>query len=171
MKARKARLKDVAAIHELIAHYASQGLLLPRTEDEIRLHVRRFLVLEEGGRVIGCVALESYGADLAEVRSLAVDPAIRGRGLGARLLRFALATAKRRKIARVFAVTHAPDFFGRLGFVASTSAMAEALPEKVARDCRTCPKAEKCELVAVIATVIPERATLPILEAKPAPAV
>jgi len=120
---------------------------------------------------IGCVALESYGADLAEVRSLAVDPAIRGRGLGARLLRFALATAKRRKIARVFAVTHAPDFFGRLGFVASTSAMAEALPEKIARDCRTCPKAEKCELVAVIATVIPERATLPILEAKPAPAV
>lgn len=168
MKARQARLKDVAAIHALVAGYAAQGLLLPRTEDEIRRHVRRFLVLEEGGQVIGCVALESYGAYLAEVRSLAVDPAIRGRGLGARLLRFALATAKRRKIARVFAVTHAPEFFGRLGFVASTR---WALPEKIARDCRTCPKAEKCELVAVIATVIPERAVLHILEPKPAAAV
>jgi len=168
VKARRARLKDVAAIHALITHYAAQGLLLPRTEDEIRLHASRFLVLEEGGRVIGCVALESYGADLAEVRSLAVDPAIRGRGLGVRLLRFALATAKRRKIARVFAVTHAPEFFGRLGFVASSR---WALPEKIARDCRTCPKAEKCELVAMIAAVIPERAMLPILEAKPAAAV
>lgn len=168
MKARRARLKDVAAIHALVAEYATQGLLLPRTEDEIRLHVRRFLVLEEAGRVLGCVALESYGADLAEVRSLAVDPATRGRGLGERLLRFALATAKRRKIARVFAVTHAPEFFGRLGFVASTR---WALPEKIARDCRACPKAEKCELVAVVATVIPERAVLRVLEAKPAPAV
>lgn len=168
MKARRARLKDVTAIHALVAQYAAQGLLLPRTEDEIRLHIRRFLVLEETGRVVGCVALESYGADLAEVRSLAVDPAARGRGLGERLLRFALATAKRRKIARIFAVTHAPEFFGRLGFVASTR---WALPEKIARDCRTCPKAAKCELVAVIATVIPERAVLHILEPKPAPAV
>ena len=168
MKARKARLKDVTAIHALIAHYAAQGLLLPRTEDEIRLHVQRFLVLEENGQVIGCVALESYGPDLAEVRSLAVDPTTRGRGLGMRLLKFALATAKRRKITRVFAVTHTPEFFGRLGFVASTR---WALPEKIARDCRACPKAEKCELVAVIATVIPERAVLRVLEAKPAPAV
>lgn len=168
MKARKARRNDVAAIHALIAHYASQGMLLPRTEEEIRQHVRRFLVLEEAGRVIGCVALESYGASLAEVRSLAVDPSARGRGLGARLLRFALAAAKRRKIARVFAVTHVPEFFGRLGFVASTR---WALPEKIARDCRTCPKAKQCELVAVIATLIPERAVLPILEPKPAAAV
>jgi N-acetylglutamate synthase-like GNAT family acetyltransferase len=168
MKARRARLADVGAIHTLISHYASQGLLLPRAEDEIRRHAGHFLVLEEGGKVIGCVALESYGADLAEVRSLAVDPATCGRGLGERLLRYVLATAKRRKIARVFAVTHAPGFFGGQGFVASTR---WALPEKIARDCRTCPKAQNCELVAVIATVMPERVALPILEAKPAPAV
>ena len=169
MRARRARPQDVAGIHRLVAHYVAEGLLLPRSEEEIRAHVARFLVLIEQEKLLGCVALEPYGAELAEIRSLAVDPEIRGRGLGTRLLRAALAAARRRKIARVFAVTHTPEFFGRQGFATSTR---WAIPEKLARDCCTCPKAPTCELVAVIATVCPERVTLPVLTAaaKPAPA-
>ncbi len=168
MRARRARPEDAAAIHRLVAYYAAEGLLLPRREEEIREHIGRFLVLAENGRVLGCVALEPYGADLAEVRSLAVDPELRGQGIGARLLRFALAVARRRKIARVFAVTHAPEIFARQGFQTSTR---WALPQKIERDCRTCPKAAHCQLIAVIATVIPERVTLPVLAvaAKPVP--
>jgi len=169
VRARRAILGNSAAVHQLVAHYAAQGLLLPRTEAEIRAHIGRFLVLIEGEQLLGCVALEPYGQDLAEIRSLAVAPGIRGRGLGTRLLKAALAAARRHKIARVFAVTHTPEFFGRQGFATSTR---WALPEKLARDCRTCPKASHCELVAVIATVCPERVTLPVLAAaaKPAPA-
>jgi len=169
MRTRKARIGDVAAIHRLIAHYAGQGLLLPRSEADVRVHFRRFLVLEDERRVIGCVALEPYSAELAEIRSLAVDPEIRGRGLGARLVKAALDEARRRRIARVFAVTHAPEFFGRQGFTLSTR---WALPEKIARDCRTCPKASTCELVAVVVAVWPERVALPVLTpaAKPASA-
>ena len=166
MRGRKARPADVATIHRLVAHYAAQGLLLPRTPEEILAHIERFLVLEEKtplgkNRILGCVALESYGSDLAEIRSLAVNPWIRGRGVGARLLRYVLAVAKRRRIARVFAVTHAPSFFGRQGFIATTRG---ALPEKIARDCRTCPKQRHCELVAVVATVCPERAALAVIQ-------
>lgn len=170
MRARRARPDDVAGVHGLVAHYAAEGLLLPRSEDEIRAHIGRFLVLTEGSELLGCVALEPYGTDLAEIRSLAVAPEVRDRGLGTRLLRLALAAARRRSIARVFAVTHAPDFFGRQGFATSTR---WAVPEKLARDCRTCPKASHCDLVAVIATVCPERVALPVLAAaaKPAPAV
>ncbi len=191
MRARRASPDDVAGVHRLVAHYAAEGLLLPRSEDEIRAHIGRFLVLTERSELLGCVALEPYGTDLAEIRSLAVAPGIRGRGLGTRLLRVALAAARRRRIARVFAVTHAPvalaaarrrriarvfavthapEFFGRHGFATSTR---WAVPEKLARDCRTCPKASHCDLVAVIATVCPERVALPVLAAaaKPAPAV
>ena len=166
MKGRRARPSDTGTIHRLISHYAAQGLLLPRAEEEVRAHIERFLVLEEKtaagkSRLLGCVALESYGSDLAEIRSLAVNPGIRGRGVGARLVRYALAAARRRRIARVFAVTHAPEFFGRQGFIATTR---RALPEKIARDCRGCPKEPRCELVAVIATVCPERASLAVLQ-------
>jgi amino-acid N-acetyltransferase len=173
VRTRRARPEDAADVHRLITHYAAQGLLLPRAKEEICAHIARFLVLTEkqngAENLLGCVALEPYGADLAEIRSLAVDPETRGRGLGTQLLEAALAAARRRKIARVFAVTHAPEFFARQGFAISSR---RALPEKLARDCRGCPRAKHCELVAVIATVCSERAALPLLSdaAEPAPA-
>jgi N-acetylglutamate synthase-like GNAT family acetyltransferase len=160
LRARRARSADAAAIHALIASYAAQGILLPRTENNVREHLATFLVLEEKSKIAGCVSLENYGADLAEIRSLAISPEIQGRGLGGRLVEFALAEARRKNIARVFAVTHAPGFFLRQGFAASSR---RAVPEKIERDCRICPKARNCRLTAVIATVIPERVALPIL--------
>lgn len=161
MKARKARPSDAEAIYDLIATYAEEGILLPRTKENVQDHLSTFLILEEHSKLIGCVSLENYGSDLAEVRSLALSPQIRGRGLGGKLVEFALAEARRKKIARVFAVTHAPDFFVRHGFAASSR---HAVPEKIERDCRTCPKAKRCHLTAVIATVIPERIALPVLD-------
>jgi N-acetylglutamate synthase-like GNAT family acetyltransferase len=152
---------DAAAIHELIASYTSEGILLPRTEENVREHVSTFLVLEERAKIIGCVSLENYGTDLAEIRSLAVSPEIRGLGLGGRLVEFALEEARRKKIARVFAVTHAPGFFMHHGFAASSRS---AVPEKIERDCRTCPKVRHCHLMTVIATVIAERVALPVLD-------
>jgi len=166
MRARTARLGDAAAVHRVIAHYAGEGLLLPRTEAEIRDHIGRFLVLvEKNGkedRVLGCVALEPYGRDLAEIRSLAVAPEARGQGrnVGDRLMKAMMDTARRRKIARLFAVTHRPDFFSRYGF---TPGPRQAVPEKVARDCVGCPKERKCTLVAAVAVVTPERDLLPVL--------
>ena len=166
MRARTARLSDASAVHRVIAHYAGEGLLLPRTEAEIRDHIGRFIVLIErrgkDERVLGCLALEPYGPDLAEIRSLAVAPDARGEGhnVGDRLMKAAMDTARRRKIARLFAVTHRPEFFSRYGF---TPGPRQAVPEKVERDCATCPKEKKCTLVATIAVVLPERDLLPVL--------
>ncbi len=164
LRARRARLDDAAAIHRLIASYAEAGLLLPRSEEEIRAHIERFLVLKRcapsagADPILGCVALEPYGNDLAEIRSLAVAHDHRGCGAGARLLAAVLAAARQRGIARVFAVTHAPEFFWRHGF---TSAERQAIPEKMERDCRSCPKARRCRLVAVVAATLPGQLTLP----------
>ncbi len=160
MKTRKARVADAPAIHALIARYAAEDLLLPRDESEICDHISRFLILEEKARLVGCVALEPYSSSLGEIRSLAVHPEFRGRGLGARLIQFALGAARRRRIARVFAVTQEPEFFLRQGFQPSSRA---AIPEKMARDCCNCPKLPNCRLAAVVADLLPERAALRVL--------
>ncbi len=166
MRARKARASDAVAIHQLIAHYAGEGLLLPRTEADIREHIARFLVLDDKDQLAGCVALEPYGADLAEIRSLAIGPDMRGRGLGGRLVQYALSEARRRKIARVFAVTQSPEFFTLRGFARSSR---QALPEKIERDCNICHKKRTCKLAAVIAVVMPERVLLPVLSESASP--
>jgi N-acetylglutamate synthase-like GNAT family acetyltransferase len=168
MKTRRARINEAAAIYQLVAHYAEQGLLLPRAEDEIRRNISHFLVLEEKQHIVGCLSLENYGADLAEIRSIAVHPERRGEGWGASLVAFALLEARRRGMARIFAVTHAPQFFEPQGFVAASR---HTLTEKIERDCRACPKQQSCKLVAVVATVIPERVILPVVgETSPVPA-
>jgi N-acetylglutamate synthase-like GNAT family acetyltransferase len=174
LRTRLARPEDVAAISRLISQFVAAGLLLPRTPEEVRAHLDRFIVLTElvpaldaapgaapkEERLLGCVALEPYGRDLAEVRSLAVRPDEQGRGLGGRLLEAAIRTAKRRKIARIFAVTHAPKLFERHGFVTT---VREAVPEKIERDCKGCSKRRRCKLVTLVAVVCPERVTLPVL--------
>lgn len=169
MKTRLARPEDLAELCALIEDYAQQGVLLPRASDEVRMHLERFVVLTETvqtetgareERLRGCVALEPYDADLAEVRSLAIASESRGRGLGGKLLEAALTMARRRKIARVFAVTHEANFFERHGF---RTAPREAVPEKIARDCRTCTKARDCTLVTVVAVVCSNRDALPML--------
>ncbi len=160
MRARRARIPDVASIHELIAHYSDQGLLLARTEEEIRRNIGHFLVQTNSRQVVGCLSLEKYSADLAEIRSVAVAPEARGCGIGAKLIAFALEEARQSGIARVFAVTHAPQFFERQGFLASPRKL---LTEKIERDCCTCVKRRSCKLIAVIVTVLPERIMLPIL--------
>jgi amino-acid N-acetyltransferase len=166
VRARTARIADATAVHRVIAHYAGEGLLLPRTEDEIRKHISHFLVLVEKRngeeKLFGCVALEPYGAELAEIRSLAVAPDARGHGhnAGDRLMKAVIDTARRRRIARLFAVTHRPEFFSRYGF---TPGPRQMVPEKIARDCITCPKEHRCKLVATVAVVCPERNVLPVL--------
>ncbi len=160
-KARRARPADAPTIHALIAEFAATGALLARELAEIREHVDRFLVLVEKGKLLGCVALEPYGASLAEIRSLAVAGSAQGRGLGARLLDFSLAEARRRGFARVFAVTHAPGVFEKHGFARTSR---HAVPEKIERDCHGCPKERHCEKLALVAVVAPERAALPIMQ-------
>jgi amino-acid N-acetyltransferase len=161
MRIRRARAADIPEIHALIAHYAGEGILLPRNEDDIRRHLGGFLVLADRDAMVGCVALEIYHPALAEVRSLAVNPAKIGRGLGARLVKSALELADRRRISRVFALTSSPEFFLRQGFEISTR---HSLHEKIDRDCIHCPKARTCLLSAVIADLGPASAIFNILD-------
>jgi N-acetylglutamate synthase-like GNAT family acetyltransferase len=111
---RKATAADIDAILALIAAHPAQ--LLRRRRAEIEQLLRTFWVIEEEGRVVGCVCLEVYSPKIAEVRSLAVLEPSRGRRYGARLVEAAVAEARRRRIPQVLVVTSNVDFFRRMNF-------------------------------------------------------
>ena len=102
------------------------------------------------GRLVGCCALEVIWSDLAEVKSLAVGPEERGKGVGTALVTAAIEQARQLGVPRVFALTLEPKFFERAGF---TVVKKEELPMKVWSDCARCPKQDECDEIAVIRDV------------------
>jgi arsenite methyltransferase len=73
-------------------------------------------VAEAGGRVIGSAALEIHG-EAGLVRSVAVDPAVQGRGTGRELVERVLSGAAAARIGRVYLLTtSAASWFAGLGF-------------------------------------------------------
>lgn len=79
-------------------------------------HIESVLVAREGIRIIGCVGVEIYGT-AGLLRSVAVDIAHRGLGLGIQLTETALDLAKKRGVKTLYLLTEtASDFFLRFGF-------------------------------------------------------
>jgi len=144
---RPAAIGDVPVIHHLLEIYAAKGNLLPRTMSEIYRHLRDFFVIEIGDKVVACGALEIFTEDLGEVRSLVVDEAHEGRGLGRLLVERITDEARAIGLKRLMALTYVPAFFHKLGF--QTVAM-DTLPEKVWGVCVKCYKYNQCDETAVL---------------------
>ncbi|MEN6534914.1 MAG: N-acetyltransferase [Bryobacteraceae bacterium] len=143
---RKARMSDLVPLLQLINGYASQGAMLPRTEFELSESIRDFTVAESGGRLAGCGALHFYGPTAAEVRSLAVEPAVKGLGVGRQIVEALEAEALDQGLSFVFAFTYVPGFFEKLGFL---EVDRNELPAKVWKDCLRCPKFQSCDEIAM----------------------
>ena len=147
MMIRPATIHDVPRIQEVIANHAELGKMLFKSYAQLYEDLRDFGVCESDGRVIGCVALTIVWADLAEVRSLAVEDVCRGRGIGRQLVEWTVQEARRLGIRRLFALTYEQAFFEKLGFEVVSK---DTLPLKVWSDCVRCPKREGCDEIAVV---------------------
>jgi amino-acid N-acetyltransferase len=152
--------EEVVAVRDLFDDEVHAGRMLPRSADDIRVHLADWLVAEENGRVIGCVSLVFFKAELVEVRSLAVHPAYRGQGIASQLVRAALDMAFKRGTRRVLALTRAVRLFEQLGF--RRDAVAH-FPEKVWQDCAPCPFRSACDETTLILDLAarPEELCLP----------
>jgi amino-acid N-acetyltransferase len=93
--------------------------LLERTHlptDGLVDHISTTLVARESGRIVGSAALEIYN-DGALLRSVAVDPAMQGTGLGHRLTEAATERAIEMGVPVLYLLTTtAEHFFPRFGF-------------------------------------------------------
>ena len=116
MRTRRATHHDAARISALIGSFTEDGTLLPRSEAFVASHAPHFIVAEDEGQVIGCVHLDEYAPSLSELRSLAVDSASQGRGVGRALVLATEALARQRGVATLFAVSNDEAFFSRFGF-------------------------------------------------------
>jgi len=145
---RKARQQDVRFIHALLSYYGEKGELLARPLTEIYEFLRDFVVAEDDkGRPVGVCALHLVWEDLCEVRSLAVEDGLMGRGWGTKLVEACISEAVTLGFNQVFALTYRPEFFRRLGFAEVDK---QRLPNKIWADCVKCVKFPDCDEVAML---------------------
>jgi amino-acid N-acetyltransferase len=113
---RRARTTDVSVIRALVDAYSQNRILLSKATVTLYEDVQEFWVAEQGDTVVGCGALHVLWDDLAEVRTLAADPSVRGQGVGHLLLEQLIATARELGVERLFCLTFEVEFFSRHGF-------------------------------------------------------
>ena len=153
IEVRKAHMSDVPALLELINGYAARGIMLPRTEFEISESIRDFSIALTDGTLAGCGALHFYSPTTAEIRSLAVAPGAKTRGVGRRLVETLVNEASEYSLDAVFAFTYVPDFFRKMGF---NEVERGALPLKAWKDCLRCPKFQSCDEIAMMRVLRPD---------------
>ena len=156
MLTRNATMRDIPQMLSLINGYAAQAVMLPRTDFELAEDIRDFVVAEADGQIVGCGALHIYTPTAAEVRSLAVDPHQKTRGIGKEIVSRLEVEAARFGLTSIFAFTYVPGFFSKLGYSQVDRGM---LPQKAWKDCLRCPKFQNCDEIAVHKAVPASSAT------------
>ncbi len=115
---RPARTDDVPGIRAVVEPLVRRGVLVSKHAVAYYEGLQQFVVAaDEHDQVVGCGALHVLWGDLAEVRTLAVDSAYLGHGVGSKLLTVLLQQARERRVTRVFCLTFEVPFFQRHGFV------------------------------------------------------
>ena len=116
VRIRRARPADVRGIRALIRPLAEKRVLVAKDAVAYYESITEFWVAELGDRIVGCGALHVMWEDLGEVRTLAVDPDVLGRGVGGRLLHVLMDDARELGLHRIFCLTFETGFFIRHGF-------------------------------------------------------
>lgn len=145
----KANLADIPAMQRLVISEVKDGVILNRSEDEVATNIRSYVLAKEGETLVGYTALHIHSMRVAEIRSLIVDEAYRGKKIGQRLVEFAVEEAKTLGVEEdVLVLTYRPVFFEKLGF---REISKEAIPEhKIWADCIKCIHFPVCNEVALV---------------------
>ena len=150
---RKASMPDIHRLLKLINGYAAQGIMLPRTEFEMSENIRDFMLAFSGDELVGCGALHFYTPTSGEIRSLAVDPNAKSRGIGRTIVEALEQEARDCGLHTIFAFTYVVGFFEKLGF---EQVERGELPLKAWKDCLRCPKFACCDETAVVKYLVDE---------------
>ncbi len=138
---------DAEALDTLIQAHREEGHLLARDADEIRRRASRFVVCEVDGAIVACAELAPLSKTQAEIRSLVVARDFRRAGVAARVVDEVRQRARSAGFDTLCAFTHDPRFFVRQNFSLVPHLW---LPNKIAKDCVTCPLFRRCDQHAMV---------------------
>ncbi|XP_044494070.1 probable amino-acid acetyltransferase NAGS1, chloroplastic isoform X2 [Mangifera indica] len=115
---RMASLTDLSGIRQLILPLEESGVLIRRSDEELRKALDSFYVVEREGQIIACAALFPFFEEkCGEVACIAVSPECRGEGQGDKLLDYIEKKASSLGLDILFLLTtRTADWFKSRGF-------------------------------------------------------
>jgi len=145
----KATLSDISDMRAMVQSEVKEGIILERNEDEVATNIRSYVLAKECGQLVGYAALHIHSSRLAEIRSLIVLDAHRGKNIGKKIVQFALEEAKDLNVLEeVLVLTYLPDFFKKMNFVEIAK---DTIPEhKIWADCIKCIHFPVCNEISLV---------------------
>lgn len=146
----KPLLTDIPEMQEVVRKEVEEGIILPRSDDELATNIRSYTVarLKETGEIVGYVALHIHSMRLGEIRSLVVKEAHRHHRIGSRLVEEAVKEGRHLRLQEILTLTYMGTFFERLGF---REIPKETIPEhKIWADCIKCKHFPVCNEISLI---------------------
>jgi amino-acid N-acetyltransferase len=117
---RQAQAKDVRAVQEIITPLEEEGILVPRSRDQLEKDMQDCFLVTREDTVLACGMLKRYSETHAEVCCLAVHPRYRKEGRGETLLAYLERRALLMGITDLFVLsTRTMQWFEERGFVLS----------------------------------------------------
>ena len=144
----KPKLNDIDNMQRIVKKAVEDGIILPRSDDEMATNIRSYIVAEFEKRIVGFTALHIHTKVLAEIRSLIVDENYRGLGIGKNLVIKAIEEGKDLGVKEILSLTYNKDFFEKLGFIEIEK---DKIPEhKIWADCIKCKHFPICNEISMI---------------------
>jgi amino-acid N-acetyltransferase len=115
---RDATIEDIGGILQLIQPLEAEGVLVPRSREQLELELGHFNVMVRDGLVIACCALFPFPQNgMAELACVAVHADYQRAGRAAVLLKRTEAEARKLGLRQLFSLTtHSPHWFIEHGF-------------------------------------------------------
>ncbi len=125
---RPMKADDIGDMLRLMQPLMKEGILIPRTEDDLMARQGDFVVYSIDDVVHACGALHDYGEGQGEIAAIATNPVYSHLSMGRKILSYLVEKAARLGMTRVFALTtRTVDWFEQLGFV---EANLDSLPAR-----------------------------------------
>ncbi|KAJ1432259.1 Aspartate/glutamate/uridylate kinase [Ochromonadaceae sp. CCMP2298] len=125
--ARPARDSDLRSIMEIINPLVEEGILAPRTKEDVRSNFPDTFVLALDGAIVACGVLKRYSPTSAEIACVAVHPQYRRGGRGELLLAYLERRALLMGVTQVFVLsTRTMQWFEERGFRLSSPSLLPA---------------------------------------------